>query len=363
MNRRAFMRLMGALISIAMHGCAAPSRVVRSTTIREQSIAAWRERIRSILGEGLVPIIDTEVTYNTNYNLDFIMNNMESLGVAQICPAPVAGIGSRASLDLHYSYPQYFIPTTADGSSPHWYHDPDNFIARLQPELATRNYFLMGEFEIRHYPSPQQYRAGRMDRDVTVPIDSRPVHKLFRLAVETGIAFQIHYEIEDVLLPPLEAMLSRYPEAKVIWCHLGQVRYRERASHYSSEYVRGLIARFPNLYFDLGLPGPPHVHPASEQRDQMIYVHNALLPWGGYLDPVWQKLLEEFSERFIAATGSGPEDYHGFPNKIMRLRSLVLDQLSERARHLISYQNAWRLLTGENWGANKAIQPIAYSAG
>jgi predicted TIM-barrel fold metal-dependent hydrolase len=202
-----------------------------------------------------------------------------------------------------------------------------------------------------------------MDRDVTVPIDSRPVHKLFRLAVETGIAFQIHYEIEDVLLPPLEAMLSRYPEAKVIWCHLGQVRYRERASHYSSEYVRGLIARFPNLYFDLGLPGPPHVHPASEQRDQMIYVHNALLPWGGYLDPVWQKLLEEFPERFIAATDSGPEDYHGFPNKIMRLRSLVLDQLSERARHLIAYQNAWRLLTGENWEANKAIQPIAYSAG
>jgi hypothetical protein len=363
MNRRAFMRLMGALVSVAMYGCATPSAVVRSTAAREQSVTAWRERIRSILAKGLVPIIDTEVTYNADYDLDFMMKNMDSLGVAQICPAPFAGMGSSASLDLHTRYPQYFIPTTADGSSPHWYHNPYNFIWHLERELATRNYFLMGEFEIRHYPSPMEYKAGRMDRDVTVPIGSSPVHKLFRLAIETGIAFQIHYEIEDVLLPPLEAMLSRYPEAKVIWCHLGQVRYRERASHYSSEYVRGLIARFPNLYFDLGLPGPSHVHPATGQRDQMIYVSHGWPPWGGYLDPVWEKLLEDFPERFLAATDIGPDRYRGFPNQIKRLRSLVLDQLSERARHLIAYQNAWRLLTGELWGADKAIQPIAYSAG
>jgi hypothetical protein len=363
MNRRAFMQWVGALVSIAAFSCATPSTVGRSMATREQSITAWRERIGSILAKGWVPIIDTEVTYNANYDLDFLMKNMDSLGVAQICPAPFAGMGSRASLDLHSRYPQYFIPTTADGSSPHWYHDPDNFVARLRGELATRHYFLMGEFEIRHYPSPLQYMAGRMDRDVTVPIDSPPVHKLFRLAIETGIAFQIHYEIEDVLLPPLEAMLSRYPEAKVIWCHLGQVRYRERAFHYSSEYVRGLLARFPNLYFDLGLPGPPHVHPATGQRDQMIYVLNGLLPWGGHLDSDWQKLLEDFPERFLAATDIGPDRYHGFPNQIMRLRYLVLNQLSERARHLIAYQNAWRLLTGEVWGANEAIQPIACSAG
>ena len=351
MNRRAFMRSVGTLVWAAAYGCATPRTDVRPMATREQSLTVWRERIRSILEKGVVPIIDTEATYNRAIDLGYIMDQMDRLGVAQVAFAPHARLGSQESLRMHRQYPAYFIPTTADGSSPHWYHDPDNFVARLRQELATRNYFLMGEFEIRHYPSPLQYKAGRLDRDVALPIDSPAVHRLFQLAVETGIAFQIHYEIEDALLPALEAMLARYPQARVIWCHLGQVRYRERAGRYNVEYVRGLIERFPNLYFDLALGGPPHVHPASGQRDPMIYVYTGLQPYGGYLDPAWQRLLEEFPERFLAASDIDAGRYRQFGNKIARLRYLILDPLSERARHLIAYQNAWRLLSGEPWGS------------
>lgn len=351
MNRRQFMRWVGGLVSVATYGCAAPITDVRSKATREQSLTVWRERIRSILEKGVVPIIDTEATYNRAIDLGYIMDLMDRLGVAQVAFAPFAGLGSEESLRLHRQYPAYFIPTTADGSSPHWYRDPYNFVARLRQELATRNYFLMGEFEVRHYPSPQQYMAGRLDRDVTLPIDSPAVHRLFQLAVETGIAFQIHYEIEDALLPALEAMLARYPEARVIWCHLGQVRYRERAGRYNVEYVRGLIERFPNLYFDLGLARPSHFHPASGQRDQMIYVYDENRSYGGYLDPAWQRLLEDFPDRFFAASDIGADRYRQFGNQIARLRYLVLDQLGERARHLIAYQNAWRLVSGEAWGS------------
>ena len=55
-----------------------------------------------------------------------------------------------------------------------------------------------------------------MHRDVDIPINGEVGHKLFAFAEETGIPFQIHYEIEDVLLPSLEEMLKKYPKAKVI---------------------------------------------------------------------------------------------------------------------------------------------------
>lgn len=316
---------------------------------RAKALSAWQRRIRSILARGQVPIIDTEVTYNAAYDLDFIISNMDVLSVAQICPAPFAGLGSRASLDLYSRHPEYFIPTTADGSSPHWYRDTQAFAAQLTRDLDTGQYFLMGEFELRHYPSPLQYRAGRTDRDVTVPLDDPGVGAVFQLAEQRGTALQIHYEIEDALLPALEDLLGRYPRARVIWCHLGQVRYPDRTSRYGPVYVKSLIERFPNLYFDLGLPGPPHVHPASRERDQMIYAFTGYRPWGGYLRKNWRQLLEDFPERFLAASDVGGDRFREFPNQILRLRQLVLSELSPRAQHLIAYQNAWRLISGEPW--------------
>lgn len=111
----------------------------------------------------------------------------------------------------------------------------------------------MGEFEFRHYPSPRQFRRKQADRDIAVPIDGPLGHRLFRLAEETSVPFEIHYEVEDDLLPPLEKILAQYPRARVIWCHLAQIRYQSRSSVYGPEYVRKLLETHPNLYFDTAL--------------------------------------------------------------------------------------------------------------
>ena len=71
------------------------------------------------------------------------------------------------------------------------------------------------------------------------------------------MAFQIHYEIEDRLLPPLETILERHPKATVIWCHLAMIRYPDRTRRYNPDYVGALIQRFSGLHFDLAVPGPP----------------------------------------------------------------------------------------------------------
>lgn len=79
---------------------------------------------------------------------------MDSSSCRAGLPGAACRAGSHASLDLYSKYPEYFIPTTADGSSPHWFRDTLEFAAQLKRDLDTGQYFLMGEFELPHYPSP-----------------------------------------------------------------------------------------------------------------------------------------------------------------------------------------------------------------
>jgi hypothetical protein len=352
MNRRAFMQWVGALVSAAAFSCAVPRTDVRSMATREESIRTWSGRIRRILSQGTVPIIDPEATYWHAIDIKFIVREMDRLGVAQVAFAPKFFLGSATSLELHQRYPEYFIPTTADGSSWHWDRQPQEFIDQVIAEFKSGKYFMMGEYEIRHYPSPIPGSSGQMhmDRDITVPWDTKALHDLFRFSEEYRVAFLIHYEIEDALLPQLEKMLASYPGAQVIWAHLGQIRYPNRAKRYGPDYVESLISRFPNLYFDLGgMVWPGHVYPGSGARDNTLFEFTGSPPYGGYLKREWRDLLNIRPERFLAATDMNGERWPMFPKIIDRFRNLILGQLSERARHLIAYQNAWKLIAADSW--------------
>jgi hypothetical protein len=340
-------RLLQGLMLLPFLARSAGAQSPEIEAFRHAAREGWRKRILAIRERDVVPIIDTEATYNTAIKLDSMRESMDRLGVAQVCFAPFAGLGSHASYEMHIKHPEYFIPTTADGSSPHWYRNTEQFAEATRQELASGRYFLMGEFEVRHYPSHQQILSGRLDRDITVPLDDPGLHAVLRLSEQTGVAMQIHYEIEDGLLAGFEAMLERYPLAKVIWCHLGQVRYAERNTRYGSDYVAGLIKRFPNLHFDLGIAGPTHQHPGSRQRDQTIYAETRIPPWGGYLLANWRNILETYPDRFLAASDIDASRWRNFTSQIERLRMLILDKLTPKARHMIAYQNAWRLITGE----------------
>lgn len=344
------MRWVGVLAPIAWYGGTPSHADDRPITARQHSIRAWSGRIRRILGQGRIPIIDTQATFWHSIDLDFIVREMDQNDVAQVAFAPNFSLGSATSKALHKRFPEYFIPTTADASSWHWDRQPQTFIDTVLAEFKSGEYFLMGEYEIRHYPSPAQWRSGQLDRDVAMPLDTKAVHDLFRFSAEHKIAFLIHYEIEDDLLTPLEEMLARYPEARVVWAHLAQIRYPDRTKRYGPSYVQSLISRFPNLHFDLGsMVFPGHVYPGSGARDMALFNFTGLPPYGGYLRQEWKELLNERPERFLAASDIDGGRWRQFPMIIDRLRNMILTQLSERSRHLIAYQNAWRLITGEAW--------------
>ena len=158
----------------------------------------------------------------------------------------------------------------------------------------------MGEHEFRHLPSPEQVAAGRKDRDVTIDISGPAGRKLFQLSATYNTAFQIHYEIEDRLLPPLESMLARYPKAKVIWCHLAMIRHPDRAKKYGPAYVTSLIERFPGLHFDLAVPAANHVYKPTGAHDSTLYARN------GALKPEWRAVIERHPQRFLAASDYRP---------------------------------------------------------
>jgi len=341
MNRRHFMLNAAGLAAASFPGLAFAQAPDVKT--RAAMIAGWRQRIESLLSRGRVPLIDMQATYVAGTtNVARMVEWMDRFDVAQIAFAPANSPNGQAGLDLHRRHPQHFIPSTSSGEFPRWWTNPTAFLSVVREDLKSGQYFLMGEHEFRHYPSPEQVDAGLTFRDITIPIDGPVGHALFSIAEETGVSFQLHYEIEDRLLAPLEDMLARYPKANVIWCHLGMVRYPDRAKRYNVEYVRSLIARFPGLHFDLAVPPPESIYRPSGARDSTLYAN-------GRLAPQWQALLEQHPDRFLAASDYRPPVEQNYPLQIGRQRDLILSALGEKARHDVAYRNAWRLITGTPW--------------
>ncbi len=345
MNRRRFLsdttRFTCSLPATLMFGAAFAQ--TKDSSFRQEAIAAWRRRVRSILDRGRLPIIDLQATYVEGLtNVPRMIENMNGLDVAQIAFAPANAQTGAPSLDLHRKYPEYFIPTTNSGEFPRWWRDPLAFLAVARKDVDSGMYLFMGEHEFRHYPSPEQVQARQTDRDITIDIAGSAGQALFALSAQFGVAFQIHYEIEDRLLAPLELMLDRYPKARVIWCHLAMIRYPERAKRYNSGYVSGLIERFPGLHFDLAVPPPDSIYSPSGARHSTLYSN-------GQLDDDWKRLIEKYPERFLSSSDYRPPVADEYPSQITRQRKLILEALSDPARHLVAYGNAWRLITGMPW--------------
>jgi len=301
----------------------------------------WRERIEAIKTKGLLPIIDIESSFNNRLNIRQLAQSMDEYGVALIAYSqdPDGQRWSDAAAQAVQLHPSRFIPTTNGGNQ--WTRDPVGFLAETKKHVLTDRYPLMGEFEFRHYPSPRQYRRGEMYRDVNIPINGDAGHDLFGFAEKTGVAFQIHYEIEDALLPALEEMLRRYPKAKVIWCHLAQVRYANRATTYGPAYVRRLIETYPNLYFDVAFGGPNSVYPGSGEHHARIWDRDR-----GRIKKEWVELMEQYPWRFLAALDLGGDRQDQMAEIALNLRRF-LEGLPDGVREIVGYKAAWKLLFEE----------------
>ena len=306
-------------------------------------------RLKKILAQGALPYIDIESSCNSSkVDIDFIAKSMDRHNIGLM--ALSADINQKQyekgvrfdnlSEELLANYPDRFIPVGNGGHPPAL--TSNAFLDAQETAARKKQIILLGEYEFRHYPSPRQAKRGEMARDVTIPIDGPIGHHVFSLSERTGMVFQIHYEIEDELLPPLEKMLTQYPKAKVIWCHLAQIRYIERASRYTPAYVDALIKRFPNLYFDTAFGDAASVYPLSNQRHARVWTAS------GSLNSEWRDLIVTYPKRFLSALDLGQDRLERIAEYDQRHRDF-LKQLPSATQHQVAYRSAWSLLFNEEF--------------
>jgi predicted TIM-barrel fold metal-dependent hydrolase len=313
--------------------------------------AKYKQRLKKILAAGNLPYIDIESSCNSSkVDIDDVANRMDRFNIGLMALSADIGKGQfgrsvrfdRLSERLVEKYPDRFIPVGNGGQPPALTEAPGEFIDAQESAARKKQIMLFGEYEFRHYPSPRQVKRGGMDRDVLVPIDGPIGQRVFNMSQETGLLFQIHYEIEDILLAPLEKMLEQYPGARVIWCHLAQIRYIERASHYTPAYVDGLIKRFPNLYFDTAFGSATSVYPLSNQRHARVW---AVF---GSLKPEWRDLIIAHPRRFLSALDLGQDRLDKIGEYDANHRNF-LKHLPAEIQHQVAYRNAWSLLFDEEF--------------
>lgn len=312
----------------------------------------YANRLKKILAAGGLPYIDIESSCNsTKLDIDYIAKNMDRLNIGLMALSADIGEGrfkqgvrfDNLSERLLANYPDRFIPVGNGGQPPALTEAPEEFLDAQEVAVQKKQIMLLGEFEFRHYPSPRQVKRGELKRDVNIPIDGPIGHRVFSLSEKTGMPFQLHYEIENGLLAPLESMLQKYPKARVIWCHLAQIRYIERASRYTPAYVDALIKRFPNLYFDTAFGDAGSVYPLSNQRHSRVWADD------GGLKAEWRDLIVAHPKRFLSALDLGGDRLNQIAEYDYKHRSF-LRHLPAETRHQVAYRSAWSLLFGEDFG-------------
>ena len=312
----------------------------------------WKARIESIKMQGFLPLCDIESSFNfENFDQEWYAKTMDEEHIALIAFSAQVGnkafekegkIWSDGASKITQVDPSRYVPTTTAGIYPAWSSEPEAFVAKTIEKVQIEHYPLMGEFEFRHYPSPRQAKRGENERDIIIPIDSPAAHQLFSFSERSGIAFQIHYEVENDLLAPLEKMLQTYPKAKVIWCHLAQIRYSSRASMYTPAYIKTLLDKYPNLYFDLAFGDWDSIYKPSNEYHATIWDRGS-----HKLKPEWIALIEAYPYRFLSAFDIGGDRHDSLREKAHVSRE-ILKSLSPKTQEIVAYKAFWKLLFNED---------------
>ena len=315
---------------------------------KRDQIKKFGNRVREGLQKSFLPIIDVEFHCGRRIEIEKLIKRMDENGVALTWLMPWEPLGSEESLKWNKLYPDRFVPTTVGGDGPLWHSSDKGFLEKLKRDVRSGKYFAMGEFEARHYP-PGWLKVVKVNRgspwDTHMPVDSATMEVVFELSSKTGIPFLLHHEMEDKLLPELERMLTRYPGAKVIWCHVGWNRNPKTwKTLTTADGVRQFLTRYPNLYFDFlqlqgGGPGPGAI---------MYDIHPGRV---FSLNRKWKKVIEEFSDRFVLSSDINFHLFDKYDRTIARYRKVLLKEVKKDVAERIAYKNAWKLMTGEDWVA------------
>jgi hypothetical protein len=244
------------------------------------------------------PLFDVHLHYNAedaaHYAPETIIARLQA---NRVLAAVVTSRPPEQVLQLHARAPRLILPmlgvyrTPADKAA---WMDDTGLPERVAQLLADGPWRAVGELHL--------FAEDRR----------RPVFmRIVELATARGLPLQLHCDPAVI-----DAVFEQAPEATVIWAHGGAYPY--------PPLLRDYLQRYPGLYIDLSV------------RDQRVAPD-------GQLDPQWEWLLLEYSERFMVGVDTYRTDrWHAFADAVSQIRNW-LDQLPDEVSAAIAYRNASRL--------------------
>ena len=258
-------------------------------------IASW---LSTASVQAVQPLFDVHLHYNVEDAAhsapEAIITQLQVNGVVA---ATVTSRPPEQVLQLHARAPTLILPMLGVYRTPTekatWMHDV-GLPERVEQALAQGPWRAVGELHL--------FAEDRR----------RPVFmRIARLATSRDLPLQLHCDPAVI-----DALFEQVPGATVIWAHAGAYPY--------PALLRDYLQRYPGLYIDLSV------------RDQRVAPN-------GEIDPVWELLLMEFSERFMVGVDTYRTDrWRSFPEVVSQIRNW-LDQLPDEVSDSIAYRNAARL--------------------
>jgi len=235
--------------------------------------------------------IDAYVTAMKRHNVTKVV----LLGVGGVQKDDVAWIAAAAK-----KYPGVVVPAAP-------VTDPsDAGVAKAAEALDALKAKALGEVHGRQV-------SRKIDRDPTT------FGKLFELAASRGVPVVIHEELTDAATKQLETALAAHRKTTVVIAHGGEG---------PPSRVDGLLARHPNLVFDLS-----GMH---FQRKP------ALATETGPIDPAWKAVIEKYPERFLMGIDVWAARLFEAPtlDKLMTWTRRILGELKPDVAERVAAKNA-----------------------
>jgi len=289
-----------------------------------------------------IAIVDVHNHLNGDMSAEELIGLMDKNGVSRMVLMPRYFSGRRAggsgsdeqALAYAKEYPGRFIPFVAGqrdilDERERWLNpdeEAQNFLREVETKLRTQSFYGIGELIIRHYPFEDRAGGGR-ERDI--PVNTPLMQRLADLAARHHVPLLIHAEGEPDVVVGMRQLLENNPAARIIWAH--------NCGRSSADIIRGMLARYPNLFCDLGgmLNGrfSPYGGYWPKKTPWMFLIEDGR----GQLLPEMKELYEAFPKRFFLGTDHAfTRSLRNFSRRIHRFRQLLSGLTPETARRLAS---------------------------
>jgi Tat protein secretion system quality control protein TatD with DNase activity len=294
---------------------------------------------------GQFPIVDAHAHIGGSFKWTTIIEAMDKNGVSKQIVMARAYPGKDDSdlpgddqmvLKLAEAYPGRFYPLVGMQrplltGAQKWITldaDIEALIRQTESKIASRKFFGIGEFIVRHWA----YSPG-IHAEQDNPIYSELMRRFSVLAAKYDVPMVIHMEGYPTLVDDFSRLIKENPGTRYVWAHNGG---RSKA-----EVIRSLLSRFQNLFCDLG--GMTNVTTGYGSGWPRKEAFTSLIERDGVLFPEMKSLYEEFPDRFMVGTDVAHAPAMRFyEGRVRRFREL-LEQLGPEARAKIGEQNALRI--------------------